>query len=113
MVTTLAYLIPIRNVKKSKGVVTCFLIFCSDAEKKEIETEMETRGKEIDFSYTSMKSLFILTVLLDSLSDADDLFSWFKSRKEIREEKMEIMKEFIFLDGWLDEMVGRQVKATS
>ena len=70
---------------------------------------MESRGKAIDFSYTSMKGLYILSILLDNLSEAEDLLSWLKGRKEIGSVKMEIMKEFIFLDEWLDERVNRQI----
>jgi DNA-binding Lrp family transcriptional regulator len=104
-----AYLIPIRNVKKSRGVVACFLVFTTEAEKREILKEMESRGKAIDFSYTSVKDLYILSILLDNLSEAEDLLSWLKGRKEIENVKMEIMKEFIFLDEWLDERVNRQI----
>lgn len=105
----IAYLIPLRNVRKSRGVVACFLIQCSDDEKQEIRTEMESRGKAIDFSYTSVKDLYLLSVLLDNLSDAEDLLSWLKARKEIQSVRMEIMKDFIFLDDWLDEMVNRRI----
>jgi DNA-binding Lrp family transcriptional regulator len=108
-----AYLIPLRNVKKSRGAVACFLIYCPVEEKREIQAEMELRGKAIDFSYTSMKHLYILSILMDNLSDAEDLLSWLKARPQIREVKMEIMKDFLFLDDWLDERVSREITQTS
>jgi len=104
-----AYLIPLRNVRKSRGVVACFLIYCSEEEKQEVLAEMESRGKAIDFSYTSVKYLYILSILLDNLSESEDLLAWLKSRKTIRGVRMEIMKDFLFLDDWLDEMVTRQI----
>jgi DNA-binding Lrp family transcriptional regulator len=100
-----AYLIPLRSVKLSRGVICCFLITCPDEQKRQIEKEIRDRGERIDFEYTSLQDLLLITLLADNIARAEDLFFHIKNMKEVKSARMDVMKDFIFVDDWLDEQV--------
>jgi DNA-binding Lrp family transcriptional regulator len=100
-----AYLIPMRGVKLSKGVICCFLISCRDEQKRQIEIEIERRGERIDFEYNSLSDLLLISLLKDNLARAEDLFSLVKNTKGVKDASMDVMKDFILVDEWLDEQI--------
>ena len=47
------------------------------------------------------------------MSEAEELLGWLRSRSQIRRVQMEILKDFLFLDAWLDERVEREISLAS
>ncbi len=100
-----AYLIPVRDVRKSRGVLVCYLVTCSTEGQRLVESEIAARGHQVDFVYSSLRNHFLITILADNLAYAEDLLSLVRSIKGVSKTRMDIMKEFIFVDDWLDETV--------
>ena len=100
-----AYLIPIRNVRKSEGLLCSFLIFCEDDRKNLIQELLVSRNLSVDFGYTSATNLFLLTLVVDNLVEAEELLDWIRKLDGVRNVKMELLKDFIFVDEWLDETI--------
>jgi len=107
-----AYLIPIRNVKKSKGVLSCCIVSCTEDKKKEIEGEILSSGRRVDFGFNSAKDMLIITLALDNLEDADEVRAFISRIQGVEGVRMDILREFIFVDGWLDDLVERKAKRT-
>ncbi len=101
------YLIPVRNVKKSKGLLCNFVILCSEHVKKDIEKLMEKT--RIDFVYPARKGIYNATILFDNISDADELAEEIRTLPGITDLRMNIMKEFIYVDSWLDEVLSKKL----
>jgi DNA-binding Lrp family transcriptional regulator len=106
-----AYLIPLRNVKMSRGVICCYLISCSDELKGQIEREIRIRGEHVDFEYASIKDLLLITLLTYNIARAEDLLHHIKNIKGVTEARMDVMKDFIFVDDWLDEVIDNLASA--
>ena len=102
-----AYLIPIREVKKSRGVLSCFLVTCQDDRRAMIEKEIRTRGYDVDFLYTSIRNHLLISLLIDNLASAEDLLLSIRKMEGVEEVRLDIMKEFIFVDGWLEETIEK------
>ena len=100
-----AYLIPVREVRKSRGVISCFLITCPEELHALIENEIRARGHKVDFVYTSLTNHFLVTLLMDNLAGAEDLLLSIKNLIGVKEARLDIMKDFIFVDSWLGETV--------
>ncbi len=105
-----AYLIPVRNVKKSKGTISSFLITCSENGRREIDAYMKSKPGRIDFVLDSMKDFFILTLVTDNPSEANGLRDELEALEGVRNVKMGLLNEFIFVDSWLDSAVLRQIQ---
>jgi hypothetical protein len=86
-------------------VICCFLISCHDEQKRQIEKEIASRGERIDFEYNSLSDLLLITLVTDNLARAEDLLSHIKEINGVMEARMDVMKDFIFVDDWLDEQV--------
>jgi DNA-binding MarR family transcriptional regulator len=104
-----AYLIPVRNIKKSKGIICSFLIFCTDRGRAAIREYINSQPTRVDFIFDSAKGIFILTLVADNPSEANDLHERLKALDGITEVKMDLMKNFIFVDDWLDQAVARRI----
>jgi DNA-binding Lrp family transcriptional regulator len=102
-----AYLIPIRDVRKSKGVLAVFLIGCPEEQKRLIEAETKERGQQVDFVYTTMKNRFLISILAENVAIAEDLLVFIKNTNGVSSAKLDVMKDFIFVDEWLNETIGR------
>jgi len=59
----------------------------------------------VDFGYTSATNLFLLTLVVDNLVEAEELLDWIRKLDGVRNVKMELLKDFIFVDEWLDETI--------
>ena len=106
-----AYLIPVRNVKKSKGIICSFLLLCSERGRAAIREFLGSQPARVDFIYDSAKGIFILTLIADNPSEADDLHDRLKALDGISEVRMGLLKDFIFVDDWLDQAVARRIAA--
>jgi DNA-binding Lrp family transcriptional regulator len=104
-----AYLIPVRNVKKSKGIICSFLIFCSEVGREAIDEFLKSQPTRVDFIYNSTKDLFILTLVTNNPSETSEFHAQLKNLPGVNEVKMEMLSDFIFVDDWLDQIVKQQI----
>jgi DNA-binding Lrp family transcriptional regulator len=104
-----AYLIPVRDVKKAKGVICSYLILCSEKGRKAAREFLTARPARVDFLYDSTKGIFIVTLVTDNLPEADSLCEQLRSLEGVEEVRMGLLNDFIFVDGWLDQAVARRV----
>jgi len=107
----IAYLIPVRNVKKSKGMICSFILFCSERGRAEIDGFVRSQRARVDFIYNSAKGVVILTLMAGNLSEASELQAQLEGLEGITEVRMGLMKDFIFVDDWLDRVVTRRIEA--
>jgi hypothetical protein len=63
--------------------------------------------QRVDFVY-AMKGLFNISLLLDNVTAADELAETPRALPGVRDLRMNIMKNFIFVDNWLDEVLERK-----
>ena len=106
-----AYLIPVRNVKKSKGVICSFLIICSERGRDAIQEFLRSTTARIDFIFDSAKEIFIATLIANNPSEANELHEQLKVLKGVSRVEMGLLKDFIFIDDWLDQAVARRIAA--
>ena len=106
-----AYLIPVRNVKKSKGVICSFLIVCSNRGRDAARDFLRSRPTRIDFIFDSAREVFIASLIADNPSEAHELHEQLKALKGVSKVDMGLLKEFLFVDGWLDQAVARKIAA--
>jgi DNA-binding Lrp family transcriptional regulator len=104
-----AYLIPVRNVKKSRGTVCSFLLFCSEKGRAAVEDFAGSQPQKLDFVYNSAKGIMIATFIVNNISEANELHERLRSLAGVGEVKMGLMSDFIFVDDWLDQAVARRI----
>jgi DNA-binding Lrp family transcriptional regulator len=104
-----AYLIPVRNVRKSKGTICSFLILCTERGRRSIREFLGSHPARVDFIYDSAKDIFILTLITDNPSQVDDLHEQLNALDGISEVQVGLLKDFIFVDQWLDRAVERRI----
>ncbi len=102
-----ACLIAVRNIKNSKGVTCSLLIYCSERGKKRVSELARSRLDRVDFAFSSVSDLFILTLNLGNLCEAEELIGQIRRLEGVNQIKMGVMKEFIFVDNWIDDVVER------
>ena len=93
--------------KNSKEVTCSLLIYCSESGKKRVSELARSKLDRVDFAFSKVSNLFIFTVALDNLSEAEKLSEQIRRLEGVNEIKMGVMKEFIFVDNWIDDVVER------
>jgi DNA-binding Lrp family transcriptional regulator len=104
-----AYLIPVRNVSRSRGTICSYLLSCSENGREAVRDLLRSRNLRVDFVYDSSKGVFIFTLVVDNPSQADDFLKELRLIVGVSDVKMGLMKAFIFVDGWLKRAVAKQV----
>ncbi|HXW36666.1 MAG TPA: Lrp/AsnC family transcriptional regulator [Nitrososphaerales archaeon] len=108
-----AYVIPVRNVKKSRGTFCSFIVFYRGSGLKATMEYLSSRNARIDFVYEAAKGTLILTLVTDNPADADELHRGIKGLEGVSEVRMGLMNDFIFVDDWIDRMVARKVAGSN
>jgi len=104
------YLIPVRNIKNSLGVLCSYLIKCTEKTKGEIDRMVQSRyGRRIDFALQNAKGISLLTLLFDNISEAEEFKQDLEKMDGVDQVSMNLLKEFIFVDSWLDEVLLKHV----
>ena len=103
------YLIPVRNIKKLKGVICSFLIICSERGREAFQEFLRSTSARVDFIFDSAKEILIATLIANNPSEADELHEQLKVLKGVSRVEMGLLKDFIFVDDWLDQAVARRI----
>jgi DNA-binding Lrp family transcriptional regulator len=108
----IAYLIPLRDARRARGLMCCFLIRCLEERKRSLQEAISNRTfLRIDFGYTSLRSQVLLTLFAENLGEAEDLLGWLKSLEGVTSVSMNLLKDFIFVDDWLDGKISSILEA--
>lgn len=103
------YLIPVRNVKRSSGLLCNFVIrYTRNEVQSEIENVLEPLQERVDFVY-KRKELYNVSMMLDNIRDADELEESFRRLSGVNDLRMNIVRDFIFVDEWLDDNIDRKL----
>jgi len=104
------YLIPVRNLKKSAGLLCNFIIQHEPKSHGEIEEVLDRFRPRMDFVYME-RGLYNVSLMLDNITTADEISETLGSVRGVDDVKMNIVKDFIFVDEWLDDVFERKLQA--
>jgi uncharacterized protein (UPF0332 family) len=107
------YLIPVRNVRKSSGVLCNFMIRyrnSSGSVDNEIGKLIDEIRHRVDFEY-NLKGLYNVSLMLDNVKEADEFKGNMSALRGVRDVRMNIIKDFIFVDDWLDDIIEKKLRA--
>lgn len=91
------------------GVIANFLIFCPDETKKAgVDRGMPTKLPRVVFSFNTAKGFSIFTGACDNLSEAESIHHWVKGQDGVQQARMDIQRENILVDAWLDGEIERR-----
>jgi DNA-binding Lrp family transcriptional regulator len=100
------WLMPIRRMAKSKGL-TCSYLVQGEIEDRLLDELISSVSGITDFSARWSRDLCSRTVALQNISLAEELASSIKNLPNFTTVRMSLPKEFIAVDGWIDERLER------
>ena len=103
------YLLPVRNIRTSKGLVCSFLIQ-GKIEENQIDDLVSQVSGRTELSLKFRPDLRGRTVTLNNLSVAEELLASMKNLGGVTRLKMNLVKEFIPVDAWLDEKLASMAR---
>ena len=98
------FLTAVRDVQRSLGLTCNYLVSCDDRAKRGIATLLE--GKRLDFAQP-FAEYYPISVFLDNIAEAEDFKKKLEKVEGVRWVRMDILKDFIFVEGWIDEVIQR------
>ena len=104
------FMLPELDYDKSLGVACDFLIVCPDETKRsEVNKLMRARLERVVFSLTEVKGFSIFALICPNLSEGEEVHRWLKGLDGVSEVRVDIMRENILVDRWLDKEIERQL----
>ena len=103
------FMLPEINYDKSIGVASDYLIVCPD-DKKKSEVDKLLRGKleRVIFSLTDVKGFSIFALMCTNVSESEQLSKWMKGLEGVTDVRVDIMRENILVDKWIDEEIEKR-----
>ena len=95
----------IVDVEKSLGLTVSYLIRCSEEAKEHVHKLVESQM--VDFSTPGTNEYFMALLYLKNISEADRFREQLKKVPGVEEIRMYLLKEHVFVDSWLDEVIQR------
>ena len=99
------FLSTIKDVRNSLGLSVDYLIRCREESKGEVNKLV--RSQTLNFALPNQKDYYSASLAFNNISEAEE----FKGRLEkvigVQEVRMDILKEHIFVDSWLDEVIQK------
>ena len=107
------FMLPELDYDRSLGVACDFLIVCPDETKRsEVNKLMRAKLERVVFSLTDVKGFSIFALICPNLSESEEVHRWLKGLDGVSEVRVDIMRENILVDRWLDEEIDRQLGGT-
>jgi len=105
------FMLPEINYDKSLGVACNYTLVCPD-ERKKSQVDKLITGKldRLAFTLTDVKGFSIFAMICLNLSEGEEIHRWIKGLDGVRDVRVDIMRENILVDKWLDEMIERQLR---
>jgi DNA-binding Lrp family transcriptional regulator len=107
------FMLPELDYDKSLGVASDFLIVCPDeAKRSEVDKQMRARLDRVVFSLTEVKGFSIFAMICTNLFESEEIQKWIKGLDGVSEVRVDIMRENILVDKWLDEEIEKRLSQT-
>ena len=104
------FMLPELDYDKSLGVACDFLIVCpNETKRSEVNKLMRAKLERVVFSLTEVKGFSIFALICPNLSESEEVHRWLKGLDGVSEVRVDIMRENILVDRWLDEEIERQL----
>jgi DNA-binding Lrp family transcriptional regulator len=95
------FLMGLPNFRQLVGTTGNFLIFCSDeAKRSSAAKSIMSRFENTAFAAVT-RSVIMCNIFFHNLSEAEQAYKWIKTLEEVRGVRMRILKDLIFVEGWL------------
>jgi DNA-binding Lrp family transcriptional regulator len=104
------FLIGLPNFRQTTGITGNFLIFCSDRERKYAISEKVISKFENTAFAAAASNYLMFNIYFHNLSEVETAPEWIKKLEGVEKVRMRIMKDLIFLCGWLDEQMKKRFK---
>lgn len=109
-VNNCVFMLPELDYDKSLGVACDFLIVCpDDAKKRLVDSQVRAKLDRLVFSLTDVKGFSMFALICPNLSESEQIRKWIQSFDGVNEVKVDIMRENILVDRWMDEEIERRV----
>ncbi len=105
------FLMGLPNFRQLVGTTSNFLIFCSDKEKMSSITERIVSRFENTAFVAVTQSVLMCNIFSQNLSEAEVAYEWIKRLEGVGKARMRIMKDLIFVGGWLDNQMKKRLEA--
>lgn len=106
-------LIPVRNIKNSTGLFCSFLILCPEEMKKEIDLLVNSIDRPVDYINARESKIYLVTLVFENIGKAEEFEGKIRALRDMEEVRMNIIKEFNFVDSWFDEVLQRELPRSS
>jgi DNA-binding Lrp family transcriptional regulator len=109
------FLMGLPNFRQLVGTTGNFLIFFSEGEKKRSSSAAEriiSKFKNTAFAAVTQSSL-MCNIFFHNLSEAEEAYEWIKKLEGVGEARMRIIRDLIFVQDWLGEVIKRGMSANS
>lgn len=106
--SNIAFLAPVRDIKKWRGTVCSFLVFATERGRTGIQDLLRTRTIKVEFALDLSKEASILTLAVGNPSEANEFLTELKNIGGVRQVKMGLVNDYVWVDDWLDRLVARQ-----
>ena len=104
------FMLPELNYDKSLGVACDYLVVCSDeAKRREVNSQMRAKLDRVVFSLTDVKGFSIFALICVNLSEGEQIHKWIKGLDGVSEVRVDIMRENILVEKWLDEEIEKRI----
>ena len=104
------FMLPEINYDKSNGVASDFLIVCPDEAKRgEANKQIRAKLDRIVFSLTDVKGFSIFAQICVNLFESEEIQKWIKGLDGVSDVRVDIMRENILVDKWLDEEIEKRL----
>lgn len=100
------YLMPIRQIGRSKGL-TCSYLIEGNVEDRAIDELIISASGQIDFTARCRSDLCARTIAIENIAVAEELANSIRNLKGVVRVKMNLPREFIPVDGWLGDQLLR------
>ncbi len=103
------FMLPELDYDRSVGVACDYLITCPDERKKSIvDRQLREKLDRVVFSLTDVQGFSMFATICLNLSEAEEIHRWIKGLDGVRDVRVDIMRENILVDKWLDEEVEKR-----
>ena len=104
------FMLPQLDYDKSLGIACDFLVLCpDDAKKRQVDSQVRAKLDRLVFSLTDVKGFSMFALICPNLSESEQIQKWIQSLDGVNEVKVDIMRENILVDRWMDEEIERRV----
>jgi DNA-binding Lrp family transcriptional regulator len=101
------FLMGLPNFRQLVGTTGNFLIFFSGGEKRSSAAErIISRFENTAFAAITQSSL-MCNIFFHNLSEAEEAYEWIKKLEGVGEARMRIIRDLIFVQDWLGEVMKR------